>query len=128
MKIRNIDDIPKHFKVGDEVWACAFEYDSYKEGRALFQVPVLGVFTNSRTGAKNKDKLKNSSTARIKYFVPLKKDGIEPMYSKVVNLESRCYATTKEECIELYHELINERIEWHRNKIEKLIEEKNKVK
>ena len=127
MKITNIEDIHKHFSVGDEVWACAFKHEMDSTGkvyRNLYQEPVLGVFVTHRTGAKDKSKLKNGGNTKIKYFVPLKKDGIEPMYSKLVNLESRCYASTEEECKELFKQILEENINLHNKIIKEL---KNKI-
>ena len=117
---RFIKEINENFSVGDDVWACAFQYDLHKEGKHLYQKPVLGVFVTHRNGAKDKRNLKNGGDTIIKYFVPLKKDGIEPMYSKLVNLEARCYASTEKECKELYNELLEKYVRWHENEIEKL--------
>lgn len=121
MKIKEHTDIQNIFKVYDKIWACAFEYNSYKEGKFLHQKPVLGQFmagntleNHNRRMSRYKDK--NNAV----YFVPLKKNGIDLAWSKAVHITSRVYATTEEECIELYNELIQKNIDWHITEIEEL--------
>lgn len=95
----------KGMKNGDTVWACAYKVTFNKEGLRYIQKPVKGVLTSS----KNKDmylKHLEDGTTDIRYFVPFKKDKKDLAWSKAVQVSARIYATTKEECIELYNEEI----------------------
>ena len=47
------------------------------------------------------------------FFVPFKRNsGTEFAKSKAVQIDSRMYADTYEECVELFNGLINEKVEW----------------
>ena len=121
MKYKNYMDVAKNFKAGDTVWACAFNYTHDKEGRSLHQEPVLGKFMLCSTQAKHDDKLKRYPDYTYpEYFVPFKKNGVDLAWSKAVHMHSRCYATTEEECVDLYNNLIGNAIDWHRSEIDAL--------
>lgn len=121
MKIRSYVEARKAFLPGDEVWACAYSYDGNKEGRLYFQEPVLGKITCRNTESAEKRELQDTSTwHQPNYFVPYKKNGRDLAWSKAVSIGARCYAFSKEECIELYNELIQENINWHLNAIHEL--------
>ena len=71
------------------------------------------------TEAKNNEYISKGQT-NIRYFVPLKKNGVDLSWSKAVTIYARCYATTQQECIALYNRLIQDSIEWHEQEIKKL--------
>lgn len=122
MKFTHYSEARKHFKLGDTAWGCAYSYTHEKEGRALFQKPQLGVFTVGNTEASDRNKRENGRRD-IEYFVPFKKNSEGLAWSKAVQLHSRCYATSEDECIELYNSLIKSNINWHKSEIEKLEKE-----
>lgn len=82
-------------KEGDIVWACAFNIDldrqSHFGGKVVHskQEPVKGIIHN-------------------KYFYVLKKDGAPRVNG--VSTYARDFAETEEECIELYNQRIDNKI------------------
>ena len=106
--------------VGDEIWACAFEYESTKEGTFLMQEPVLGQFVSAKTEKEHLKNISNDEKLYISHFVPYKKNGKDLAWSKAVLIRNRMYATTKEECTEMFNESIKDKINWHLQELEKL--------
>lgn len=94
----------KDVKVGDKLWACEYGYNYNRTEKALIQPPVYGQIVKGKYYTS---------------FTILKKDGM-PRTSGLVHVNSRHYADTKEECIELYNSLINERIKYLEKQIEEL--------
>lgn len=94
-------------KLGDKVWACAYDYNYNRTEKALIQQPVYGEIV----------KLPNS-TYRLGFAI-MKKDGT-PRTSGIVDLYSRNFAYTEKECVEIYNEKIKERIELLEDEIYKL--------
>lgn len=86
------------------VWACAYNEDNNYDYSHLKQLPIRGMILDKYKAGI--DKPKYSSWV----FVPLNKDG-KIVKSKVVDVYSRSYANTYEECIDLYNGLVQERID-----------------
>lgn len=122
MKVIKYTDVRSNFKYGDIVYACAYTLSSTKDARALHQKPIRGMFVAGKTKEKNDYALSKGSTG-ISYFVPFKKNGTDLAWSRAVELSSRCYGTTLQECIEVYNQLILNKINWHMQEIEDLKKE-----
>ena len=125
MIIREYHQVSTYFAIGDEVWACAFHYSHNKESKSLHQKPVLGVLMAGDTLYSHNSKMERMRSYYDKepnpgYFVPFKKNSKELAWSKSVMLSSRCYASTEEEAIQLYNDLITEAIDWHNSEIKDL--------
>jgi len=94
----------KSLKHEDIVWACAYNENNNYDYSHLKQLPIRGMILDKYKAEF--DKPKYSSWI----FVPLNRnDGL--IKSKVVDLYSRHYANTYEECIEVYNGLVQERID-----------------
>ena len=110
--------------VGDTVWACAYVYTSTKENKGLHQHPILGVLSHTKYEDTMQQFL-DKNKYKPNFFIPFKKNAKSLTYdnlqfSKAVRVESRRYATTEEECKELYNKAIQSNINWHTMEIEKL--------
>lgn len=88
------------YKVGDEIWAAAYSLCRTKESNSTKCQPVKGILSDNRYGEPL-----NPGSDNICYFVPYGKKG-KPSYSKCTHVESRQYATTEAEAIELYNDAI----------------------
>lgn len=99
------------------VWAYAFELTHTKEGSYLSCKPTKGKVICGRTQAKH-DSVINSGAERfsLSYFVPFKKDGVNLSWSKAVELSSRKYAFTEEECNQLYNKSVDKAVNWLRSR------------
>lgn len=93
-----------------------------KRERLYIKKPIRGIFTVGKTDEKNKIALSRGNTS-IGYFVPFKKNSDELAWSKAVQMSSRKYASTYEECVQLYNKLILNKVEWHQQEIEDLKKE-----
>lgn len=93
-----------NLKEGDKVWACAYRMDGDSGHMKLKCEPEYGIIVKL-----------NKYTRPIGYS-KLKKDGTP--YNSKVDAYSRNYTTTKEECIKLYNELIDNNIKRLQSKIE----------
>lgn len=107
MKYSKWEEI-RRIRHNKSIWACAFEYDVEKQYFSLKQAPVLGVITDSGQ------------------FKPYKK-GSRTLVKNGVSEYSRCYADTKEECKELYLELMDRKIKYLQSCIDMIEKEKTKV-
>lgn len=116
MKFESYLNLGGKFKSGDVIYACAYSGTLKNDGRSLFQKPIKGIFTVANTEAKNKLALSKGCTG-IRYFVPFKINGVDLSWCRAVRISSRCYATSMEECIELYNSLVNYSISWHEDRI-----------
>lgn len=91
-------------KPGDEVWACAFSFTYDKESMRYSQRPVRGILACS-----NKEVTHNALMAKgsdyTGYFVPYGAKG-KLSWSKAVSCSARKFATTEQECIEMYNDSI----------------------
>ena len=86
------------------VWGCAYNEDNNYDYSHLKQLPIQGmVLDKYKAGI---DKPKYSSWV----FAPINKK-CEMIKSKVVDVYSRHYANTYEECVEVYNGLIQMRID-----------------
>ncbi len=113
----------QQIKSGTKVYACAYEYNTSKEGRFLHQTPILGVlsYTNKAYFKDTIDDLNQN----CKYFIPYKKNAKSLSYdnlafSQAVSIYSRFFFYNMEECKDKYNSLINENIQWHLKQIERL--------
>lgn len=121
MKYREYTNVAKNFRAGDTAWACAFHYTHDKESKSLHQEPIYGKFMIGNTQLKVDEKLeRRPDYSYPEYFVPFKKNGVDLAWSKAVHMSSRHYATTEDECVELYNSLIMDAVDWHRKEIDKL--------
>lgn len=116
MIYRTHQELLKHHKPGDAIYACHFKYDSTKENNRYIQEPVQGILSQYSDGSSS------ANTATIHYFIPFRKNTMEPAKSRAVSISARKYADTEAECIELYNSLIHDNIEWHESEIQKLRE------
>ena len=88
----------------DIVWACAYNEDNNYEYSHLKQLPIQGMILDKYKVGMEKPKYSSW------VFAPLnKKDEI--IKSKVVDVYSRHYANTYEECVEVYNGLVQARID-----------------
>ena len=99
----------------DIVWACAYTEDNNYDYSHLKQLPIQGMVLDKYKAGMTKPKYSSW------VFAPINKNG-EPIKSKVVDVYSRHYANTYEECVEVYNELVQMRID-RLNKIFKECEE-----
>jgi hypothetical protein len=115
MKFRTkYDLIAADYKAGDIVWGCAFASFKSKEKCKLRQEPQQGILALAYTESENNELRRilsdDDKKYGIAYFVPVRKNGT-PSWSRAVKIGSRLYASTKEDCIELYNECIHKEIE-----------------
>ena len=98
-----------------EIWACAYCTNNTEKSMYLKKKPVKGkiLYTGENDSWTNK---------KIYEFREFKKDGT--LKNTKVNADSRMYADTYEECVELYNSLIDEEIK----RAEEVIEEHKKQK
>lgn len=126
MKITDINQLAINFKAGDIVWGCAYGYKEQDgDGLAVTQLPTQGMLSPCRY-EKEWENAKQNPTQYISYFVPLKKDG-KPSWKKAIPAYSLNYASTEDECKELYNEAVNANIEWHKKEISRLRKELIKI-
>lgn len=97
-------------KHGDKVWACSYNYDRNRTEKRTVCKPVYGEI--------RKD-------GYCKYFVPYKKDGTLRTSGKV-HAYSRDYADSEKECVDLYNQKIQDRIDFLKKEIDNLEIEKLK--
>lgn len=116
-------DVGEHFKVGDIVYACAYKYNKYKDGRQYFQKPILGKLVLGRNEAEAEYYQRTGRKSEPNYFVPFKKNGKGLAWSKIVTIYSRYFTTDEEESKKYYNDLIKEQIAWHESEINKLRED-----
>lgn len=88
------------------IWACAYDVDNDTGRSRLKQLPAKGII--------QKD-------GRHETFYLLKKDGTPR--ANGVNASARCYADTYEECVEIYNDLVNERIKLLQNLLQETKED-----
>lgn len=99
----------RNIKPGTKLWACAYSLDNNQITMGLKQKPVYGT-TRCRRIVWEEDDLNESYSS---YFVPFKKGSDSQLAkSKEVSIYARCFADTYEECVELYNQMVNERVDW----------------
>lgn len=89
------------FKAGDEIYATAYSPNNSKEAKALKCLPTKGILSYTCYQDIAPDKYPD----QIRYFIPYGKKG-KLSYSKAVRVESRQYATTEAEAIEIYNDAV----------------------
>lgn len=100
-------------KVGDKVWACAFTLNSTRTGFAYSQKPVFGMIRGQKSKSKNDAISKKEAGMGAQYFVPFKKGSTTDLiWYKAIQIGSRRYAASEEECIELFNQLVEENRNW----------------
>lgn len=107
-------EIKERFKAGDRIWACAFKLTEDVEDNVLKCLPVYGEFC-----VTNKFKMEvevRKAKDRPLYFVPFGSKGIL-VWSRAVQVSSRRYADTEEECIALYNKEIQYYVRFFENRI-----------
>lgn len=107
----------KTLRPGTKLWACAYEFDNNKTTMGLKQKPVHGVVTDTWFSCED------DGINPARYFIPFKKDGESLCKSKAVRIGSRKYAETYDECVDLYNELVQEKIDWFGERINKVKED-----
>lgn len=103
-------DIYKKRIIGVPLWACNYEFDIVKWGKEKTKEPILGEIEQGRWGY---DDLR---------FVPYTKNGRKGNKSHAVTYSAYYYADLKEECEELYCEILQKKIDWCKQKINELEE------
>lgn len=96
------------------VWGFAYSIDDDTDRRRLSCLPILGEICENLNGRY---------LARY-VFCPYKKGTTEKRASGSVDFESRMYADTYEEAVEMYNELVDKRIEKLHSMIQEAAEEK----
>lgn len=117
--------------VEQEVWACMFEYNKGKEGKKLYQKPILGkIMASCRKDMHDEyvehiKKCGNYGKEQygVEWFVPYKRNSKELAWSKAVRVYNRKYAPDEETSKQLYNRMIQDKINWHNNAIEELKKE-----
>lgn len=119
MKIGNYLQLRKcGCKPGDEVWACAFSFTYDKESMRYSQKPVRGILACSNKEAVHNELMAKNSES-IGYFVPYGVKG-KLSWSKAVSSSAREFATTEQECIEMYNDSIRGIIDSLKKQVEDL--------
>lgn len=102
-------EIPKEtLKHGDVVWACGFDIDVDRHDSSIthsYSKPVDGMIKSMY-----KDTNAHANTLWYKCrFVPFAKNG-KLRKSGEVSLYARRFASTYDDCVEIYNQLIDEKI------------------
>ena len=92
---------------GTKIWACAYAFNNDKDTMGLKQEPIYGIISRP----------KGSWRA---FFVPFKKNSSGLATSKKVLIDSRDYADSYDECLEVYNERIQQKIRWFNQRIEEI--------
>lgn len=120
MKVTNVNQLASNFKPGDIVWGCAYAYNQQNgNGDTINQLPVKGMLSPCRH-EKEYANIQNNTAQYINYFIPMKKDGKTPAWQKAIRVYALKYASTEDECKELYNELVKANIDWHKREIARL--------
>lgn len=117
MKYITYEEI-RNAPVNKEIWACAYDEDNNYDYSHLRQEPVKGMIVYN--SGENKVRLYSD-----KIFMKIGKSG-KLVKSSSVKLFLREYADTYEECVEVYNDTIDKRIELLKEYIEK--SENDKIK
>lgn len=95
------------------IWGCNFEPTSTKESKQYSCTPVKGMLTlhDDLKNEQDPNASRGGFYTTPRYFVPFKKNAkgcdLEDLaWSKAVNIRSRVYADTEDECIEAYNECV----------------------
>lgn len=119
MIYRNYKEI-KNIKQGTKLWACAYQFDNNKITMGLISRPVYGMTRGY--GWDYEEVIEENSYAS--FFVPFKRNSeTEFAKSKAVQIDSRMYADTFEECVELFNSLVNEKVKWFLKRAEETKED-----
>lgn len=117
MKYTTYEEI-RNAPVNKEIWACAYDEDNNYDYSHLRQEPVKGMIVYN--SGENKVRLYSD-----KIFMKIGRGG-KLVKSSSISLLSRKYADTYEECVEVYNDTIDKRIELLKEYIEK--SENDKIK
>lgn len=94
--------------INTPIWACNYEFDIVKFGKEITQEPIEGEIEEIGMGGL--------------VFTPYTKNGSKKNRSHSMVFTVYRYADTKEECEELYCEILQEKIGWCKQKINELEE------
>lgn len=114
-------------KPGSIVWACNYKLNSKGTGKIFYSKPVEGMLMLGNTQESHNRRAKSGYT-KPNFFVPFRKKNTDLAWSKAVSVYSRCYADSKEECTELFEDIINKEIKKHQNIIDILNKEMDELK
>lgn len=116
---RNYNEI-ENINLGTKLWACACKFDNNKITMGLILKPVYGMASGY---GWNYEKITEEDSYES-FFVPFKRNSeTEFAKSKAVQIDSRMYTDTYEECIELFNSLVNEKVEWFLKRAEETKED-----
>lgn len=108
-------------KAGSFVWAYAFRHNTSKESMALKQEPVYGMLAADSAKSPHEALMARLPCPRAAFFIPCKQNSVtELAWSRAVRVESREYASTREEAVRMYNCRIKAAIGWHRKAMSEL--------
>ena len=119
MKIHDASQLSQHFKVGDILYGCAYTYGGQATmmgNVTMKQIPIQGMLSPCRY---EKEYESNKNATYINYFIPLNRKGM-PAWQKAIKVYALSYATTEDECEEMYNSFIEANIQIHKAEIRKL--------
>lgn len=105
---------------GDEIWACAFEEAQNRTARKLAQKPVRGILTHYNNELAH-NSMDLSVWKPIRYFVPYGKNG-KPVWSRAVQVGSRLYADTEDECRMAYDSAVLSAVIFHLKQADEILQ------
>lgn len=120
-------DFQTTFKPNDVVWACGFRETDNKNDILINCPPTKGKLMCAKTEQTHDFIVNNTPNPKITFFVPFKKNKKELAWSKAVSIWSRSFATTEDDCRDLYKSLIDDAITNHQNRISELCRYKHKI-
>ena len=85
-------------------------------------MPIKGMIMAGNTRERHNAVLKLSNCPKPNYFVPFGTNK-RLSWSKAIHFQNYHYADTEQECIELYDDLIQNEINWHKAELQKLEED-----
>lgn len=110
-------EIQKEFlKRNDVVYGCAYDIDNNHEYHRLKCAPVKGIVLDPREFGLTRPRYSGL------VFCKLNKEN-EPIKSSAVLLYARKYSNTYEGCVEIYNNLITERVNYLKEVIVKSMED-----
>ena len=114
MQITDANVLSLHFMPGDVIWGCQIPTET-QSGIA----PVQGILSAYRYEKDSKSADKPYGDC-IDYFIPLKADGKTPSWKKAVKAYTMTYATTEDECKNIYNTSLKSMMDMHAKQIKNL--------
>lgn len=114
MKITDPNKLRSNFLPGDIVWGCRIPTEN-DDGI----IPVKGVLSAYRY---KKDNVETPTQYGdyIDYFIPFRSDGKTPSWKQAIKAYTMVYATTEDECKEIYNAALKYMIDTHKGQIKSL--------